>query len=149
MARKRWSGEIKAKAAADLMAGMTVREVAAKYGMPLGTAATLTPTSKRGAVYVRKIADLNELHDLFLEQLSYNFAALKAMTELMIKDPKFAAMNGDKLAVVYGVVFDKTGKLASAAVAGPAMDNAIPDDAPRYNALTTDADDTPTPSETD
>jgi hypothetical protein len=121
---KRWSPEVKAKVAADLMAGMTVREVAAKYAMPVGTVATLTRTSKRGAVYVRKIADINELQAQFLEQLGYNFGAMKAMTELIMSDPKFAAEQGDKLAVLYGVVFDKTGKLAGAAVAGAGLPSA-------------------------
>src|SRR5580765_8818640 len=115
---RRWSDETKAKAAADLAAGMTVREVAAKYGMPSGTVMHLTPTSQRGAVYASKIGRINDLQAKFLEQLDKNFAALSAMTELIVKDPKFAAEYGDKLGVLFGVVFDKTGKLAGATVAG-------------------------------
>lgn len=118
---RRWSDETKAKAAADLLAGMTVREVAEKYGMPRSTAADLTRTSKRGAVYVRKVTDLNDLQAKFLEQLDHNFAALTAMTDLIVNEPKFAAEYGDKLGVLFGVVFDKTGKLAGAAVAGSGL----------------------------
>lgn len=121
---RRYSAETKAKAAADLAAGMTVREVAEKYDMSRSTAAALTRTSKRGAVYVHKLVDINELQAQFLEQLGYNFGAMKAMTELIMTDPVYAAAVGDKLAVLYGVVFDKTGKLAGAAVAGAGLPSA-------------------------
>lgn len=150
---KRWSEEIKAQAAADLLAGMTVREVAAKYGMPHTTAANLTHTSKRGAVYVRKIANINDLHERFLEQLDHNLNALKALTDHIQKQTRHAVEHGDKLGIVYGVVFDKTGKLAGAAVAGAGIHSAAlsgdgaasdPD-----TLGTTDADDTQSTPEAD
>jgi DNA-binding transcriptional regulator LsrR (DeoR family) len=127
----RYSAETKAQAAADLLAGMTVREVAAKYGMSRSTVGNLTRTSKAGAVYVQRIMDINDLQHKFLEQLDHNFAALTAMTELIVAEPKYAAEHGNNLAVLYGVVFDKTGKLAGAAVAGAGLDRpALPDARP-------------------
>ena len=124
MARKRWSAEIKAQAAADLLSGMTVREVAAKYDMPHTTAANLTSTSKRGAVYVRRIANINDLQERFLEQLDHNLNALKALTDHIQKKTTHAVEHGDTLGILYGVVFDKTGKLAGAAVAGDGLGTA-------------------------
>ena len=117
------------------MAGMTVREVAAKYEMPQTTAADLTRTSKRGAVYYRKIANINDLQERFLEQLDHNLNALKALTDHIQKKPNHAVEHGDKLGILYGVVFDKTGKLAGAAVAGDGLGTAaLPEQEPAPDA---------------
>lgn len=148
---KRWSDEIKAQAAADLLSGMTVREVAAKYDMPRSTAAALTQTSKRGAVYVHRIVDLNDLNERFLEQLDHNLNALKALTDHIQKQTRHAVEYGDKLGIVYGVVFDKTGKLAGAAVAGSGLGPAAVsgDESPGDASAAIDADDPDGASETD
>lgn len=129
---------------ADLAAGMKLKEVMEKYDMPKGTASNLSPTSKRGRVKVSKIADLNQLHGVFLDQLSHQFAALRALLEVIQNDTPFAIEHGQELAILYGVLFDKTGKLTGAAMAGPGMDQPVRGDAgetPR--AL----DDTPDPQD--
>ena len=131
MARKQWSSEIKAQAAADLLSGMTVREVAAKYGMPISTAGALTHTSQRGAVYVHRIVDINTMRQRLLQQMDHNLDALEALTTHIQKKTNHAVEHGDKLGILYGVVFDKTGKLAGAAVAGAGLGSAaLPDGEP-------------------
>lgn len=149
MAGKRWSAEIKAQAAADLLAGMTVREVAAKYGMPISTAGALTRTSQRGAVYVHRIVDINTMRQRLLQQMDHNLDALKALTDHIQNKTDHAVEHGDKLGIVYGVVFDKTGKLAGAAVAGPPLDHAALSGYDSDDGAAPDADPQDTASETD
>jgi hypothetical protein len=125
MPRKVWSDEIKAMAAADLLAGMTVREVAAKYGMPRSTAGALTRTSKPGAVYVQKVLDINDWRARFAVTLDGCLGALDAMTGHIKTETKHAVEHGDKLGVLFGVVVDKTGKIAGATMDGPGLHPAM------------------------
>ena len=66
--RRRYSAEDKARIVADLDSGMSQREVAAKWDMPVSTVAHLSRTSKRGIVNASKLASLTNLNQSFLSR---------------------------------------------------------------------------------
>jgi hypothetical protein len=119
MPRKRWSDEIKAQAMADLAAGMTVKAVAEKYGMPRSTAGDLALSSQRGAQKIRKIADLQDVADLFRHHVALQFAAQEAMLRQMTDARYLARQPLADITAAYAGVFSKSGKLMGA-LYGPA-----------------------------
>lgn len=121
---RRYSAETKAKAAADLAAGMTIKEAAAKHGMSEAAAAKLSPTSERGRVYLDKIVQVKDLQVLFSELLIENVNALRSTVRQAHNATWRGRQSAADLATFYGVVFDKTGKIAGFALAGPALDRA-------------------------
>lgn len=125
MGRKRYSAETKARAAADLLAGETVRATAKKHGMSQTAVADLSRTSKRGAVYVRKLVNINDVQELFLEHLAHGFAAMRNMTDLTHDRAWLRSQDADQIATLYGVIFDKTGKIVGTALAGSQLDRAL------------------------
>lgn len=119
MGRKKWSEEVKAQAMADLAAGMTVKDVAEKYGMPRSTAGDLAPSSKPGGAKIRRIADLRDLEDEFRRQLGLNFAAQQAILELAANAEWLGQQSGSDVIALYATIFAKGGKLLGA-LYGPA-----------------------------
>src|SRR5580765_6090500 len=117
---RRWSDETKAKAAADLASGMTVKAVAEKYGMPRSTAGDLAPSSKRGATKIRKIADLQDLEAEFRHQLALNFAAQAAILEKFTDDAWLDRQTAVDVTGSYATLFTKGGKLLGALYGPPA-----------------------------
>jgi hypothetical protein len=133
MARKRWSAEIKAQAMADLAAGMTIKGVMDKYGMPKTTAADLAPSSKRGAMKVRKIANLHDLEEVFRHQLALNFAAQEALLRQVCDAEWLSTQSGADVVGLYSTIFNKSGKLLGA-LYGPAASAAVDDSADPQDA---------------
>lgn len=128
MAGKKYSAATKAAVAADLAVGMTIQEAADKHGVSYATAATLTPTSKTGRVYLERTIEVNELQILLSDLLRENIAALRSTVRQAHNATWRNKQTAGELATFYGVIFDKTGKIAGFAVAGPAMDRAaLPD----------------------
>jgi hypothetical protein len=121
MRGKAISDEVRVAIAADLAAGATRKEVAAKYGVSEGSVGRYSPLAKRGAVYRGKLASLNQLGDRYLSLLDKNFTALEALADHIAKHPGAYAGDAQGVAILYGVVFDKTGKLAGAALAGAGL----------------------------
>jgi hypothetical protein len=120
--------EIRVAIAADLEAGDTRKAVAARYGVSEGSVAKYSPLAKRGRVYRDRLVSINQLGDRYLDLLDKNFTALGVLADYIAAHPKEAAGNGQGLAILYGVVFDKTGNLAGAAVASAGMGPAaLPD----------------------
>lgn len=116
----RWSDETKAKVAADLAAGMTVKDVAARYGMPRGTVGHLAPTSKRGALKISKIANLKDLEAEFRNQLALNFAAQAAILGKFSDAAWLDRQGAVDLTGSYATLFTKGGKLLGALYGPPA-----------------------------
>jgi hypothetical protein len=129
--RRRWSADTKARAAADLASGMTIKAVGEKYDMPRSTVGDLAPTSKAGATKIRKITDLRDLEAVFRHQLSLNFAALEAITRQVIDAEWLRQQSAGDLIGLYATLFAKSGKLLGA-LYGPAaaeLEQPDPDDA--------------------
>src|SRR3954470_8332936 len=82
MARRRWPEETKVAAMADLAAGEKLNDVAKRYGVPVGTMAHWSPSSKRGSMKLSKIANLQDLEDAFRRHLALSFAAQEAILEV-------------------------------------------------------------------
>lgn len=133
MARKRWSAEIKAQAMADIAAGMTIKGVSEKYGMPRSTAGQLAPSSKRGALEIRKIADLQDLEDAFRRHLALNFAAQEAIMRLVLNAEWLPKQTGSDVVSLYSTLFAKGGKLLGA-LYGPGASAAVDDSADPQDA---------------
>lgn len=130
---KRWSEAIKIAVMADLTAGMTVKAVAEKYGMPRSTAGHLAPSSQRGAAKISKIADLHQLKAELEEQLAYRFAAQKNILGQTFDAKWMARQPASELNAMLDSSFRQSGKLLGA-LYGPGASAAI------------DADDTDAPS---
>jgi hypothetical protein len=125
---RRWSSETKAKAAADLASGMTVKAVAEKYGMPRSTAGDLAPSSKRGGTNIRKIADLQDVKELFQRHLALNFAAQEAILGKFTDAEWLDRQTAVDLSGSHTALFTKSGKLLGA-LYGPAAAAVGSDDA--------------------
>lgn len=130
--KRRYSEEVKAQAAADLAAGMTVKDVAAKYDMPRSTAGALAPTSKPGRAKIQKIMDLQDLEAVFRRQLALNFAAQEAILRQVMNAEWLAQQSGADVVGLYSTLFGKSGKLLGALYGPPAAaigdDTADPED---------------------
>lgn len=135
---KRWSEEIKAAAMADIAAGMTVKAVAEKYGMPLSTAAALSPSSKAGALKIQKILDLQDVKDVFQDHIAVSFAAQKQIMLQVFNAKWMARQSASELTAMYATFLRSSGKLLGA-LYGPDARSAID---------TPDSDAQDTPSET-
>ena len=117
--------ETRAAIAADLTAGETRKTVARRYGVSESAVARYSPFNARGAVYRRKLASVNDLRALFLEHLSESFQALHNITDLTNDRGWLRDQAADELATLYGVIFDKAGKLTGAALARSDVDPAV------------------------
>src|SRR4051794_23937368 len=118
---RRWSEQIKIQAMADLAAGMTVKAVAEKYGMPRSTAGSLTPSSRTGIARVQKIRDLQDLEDAFRHQLALNFAAQEAILELFTNAEWLHQQPAADVIAAYAALFAKGGKLLGALYGPPSQ----------------------------
>jgi hypothetical protein len=125
---RRWSEQIKMQAMADLAAGMTVKAVAEKYGMPRSTAGALTPSSKPGRAKIQAILDLQDLEDAFRRQLALNFAAQEAILELFTNATWLHEQPAADVIAAYAALFTKGGKLLGALYGPPSQ--RLDDDAP-------------------
>lgn len=110
--------EIRVAIAADLAAGQTRKEVADRYGVSEASVAKYSPLAKRGRVYRDKLVSVNDLGPRYLRLLDKNFQALEAITDSIVRDTEQFRGDASGQAILYGVIFDKTGKLAGAAMAG-------------------------------
>ena len=105
---------------ADLAAGMKVKDVAEKYGMPHSTAGALSPSSKPGALKIQKMMDLQDVADLFREHVGLQFEAQAAMLRQMTDARYLARQPLADITAAYTAVFDKSGKLLGALFGPPA-----------------------------
>jgi hypothetical protein len=117
---RRWSETIKAQAMADLAAGMTVKAVAAKYGMPRSTAGALSPSSKPGALKIQKMLDLQEVAELFSDHTRLSFAAQEAILRKFTDATWLDQQSAADLITSYTALFAKGGKLLGAQFGPPA-----------------------------
>jgi hypothetical protein len=120
MRGKRWSEETKAAAMADLAAGMKVKDVAEKYGMPHSTAGALSPSSKPGALKIQKMLDLQDVADLFSDHTRLNFAAQEAILRKFTDAKWLDRQPATELIGAYATLFAKGGKLLGAQFGPPA-----------------------------
>jgi hypothetical protein len=116
--------DIRAAIAADMAAGDTRKVVAARYGVSEGAVKRYSPLAKVGRVYRSKLVSVNQLGERYLELLDKNFAALGALSDYIAEHPGEVVNHPTGAAVTYGVIFDKTGKVAGAAMASAGLDPA-------------------------
>jgi hypothetical protein len=128
MTRRRWPEATKVAAMADLAAGATLADVAERYGVPVGTIAHWSPSSKRGSMKLSKIANLQDLEDAFRRQLALNFAAQEAILELFTDAQWLHQQPAADVIAAYAALFTKGGKLLGALYGPPSQ--RLDDDAP-------------------
>lgn len=113
--------EVRVKIAADLTAGHTRKEVAARYGVSESAVAKYSPLAKSGTVYRARLVSVNQLGERYLELIDRNFDALAAIAGQATDREWLAKQSAGEVATLYGVIFDKTGKLAGAALASAGL----------------------------
>lgn len=112
MGRRSYSDEQKAAVMAALLAGQSVSQVAKEYKIPEGTVkAWSSRTDRAQPVATPKKAEIGEL---LVEYLRENLTTLRAQSEAF-RDPVWLREQGaSELAVLHGVLTDKTVRLLEA-----------------------------------
>ena len=116
--------DIRVAIAADLEAGETRKTVATRYGVSESTVSHYAPLAKRGKVYRSRLGSINDLGQRYLVLLDKNFAALESLADYIAEHPGEVVNHPQGAAITYGVIFDKTGKVAGAAMASAGLDSA-------------------------
>lgn len=113
MARNSYSDETKAAAMAALLAGQSVGEVAREYKIPRGTVRSWKAKAESGGETVAT-QKKEEIGDLLVAYLETNLRTLRAQSEFFADREWLKEQNAQELAILHGVVTDKTVRLLEA-----------------------------------
>lgn len=105
---KKYSDEIKAQAMADILSGMSVKDVAAKYSINSGTLGAWKNRNRPSEFASLAREKKEEIGDKIRELLYTNVETLKELSIQSRDGAWFAKQNADSLAILYGVIADKT-----------------------------------------
>ncbi|MGL4641074.1 MAG: hypothetical protein ACRCVX_15265 [Shewanella sp.] len=109
--KTRHSDDVKASVMAALLSGQSVTAVAEDYKMPQQTVSRLK--AKLGELSVKK-----EIPDLVAELLETNLNALKNIAEQSGRENYIKEQSASDIAVLYGVIADKSFRILTAIAAG-------------------------------
>jgi hypothetical protein len=113
VARKGHDDTIKAAVMSALLAGQSVADVAKKYKLPQSTVSTWK--SQAGAVFDSiGIEKKERIGDLILDNLEASLLATKAMADAFADTKWIKRQNASEIAVLYGVIQDKTFRVLEA-----------------------------------
>jgi transposase-like protein len=113
-----YSPEVKAQVVAALLAGQGVTEVAATYKLPENTVKTWKRRLKdpEGGTKVSEVepAKKEQIGDLLIDYLHANLQTLRKQNEVFSDPVWLAKQNAADVAVLHGVITDKTIRLLDA-----------------------------------
>lgn len=113
MAPRAYSAETKAAALAEIANGNTPAYVARKYGLGVTTVQSWAKEQRR-EILPLKAARANLLTYEVFELVRLNIHAMKAMTEVASRPDYLEKQSARELAVLYGVLADKTYRVLAA-----------------------------------
>lgn len=122
MARREYSDETKAQVMAALLAGQSINATAAQFQIPKGTVSGWARRAGQGinselaTVATQK---RERIGHLIIDNLEAEMEATKAMTNVFKDEQWLRKQEASQLAVLYGVIKDKTHRVLEA----------LPDDA--------------------
>lgn len=108
--RTTYSEETKAAVMAALMAGQSVSEVARDYEIPKGTVSSWKKRLKIADNATQK----KEIGELLIDYLKTNLTTLKIQSEMFANVTWLKKQPAGELAVLHGVITDKTVRLLEA-----------------------------------
>lgn len=115
MARREYSDETKAAALAALLTGQAVSQVAATFGVPIGTLKSWQHRQAGGDPVAMVASEKRErIGDLLLEYLETTLETLKAQQQVFRDVAWLTKQSASELAVLHGVSADKAFRLLEA-----------------------------------
>lgn len=114
MGRASYSNEEKAAVMAALMAGQSVREVAAAYNIPRGTVGGWASRLNKEGVSTVTDAKKEEIGDLLVRYLSEVLTTLTAQAKVFADKDWLKKQDASSVAVLHGVLTDKAIRLLEA-----------------------------------
>jgi transposase-like protein len=121
MARTSYSDETKAQVMAALLAGQSVSSVARNYNLPKGTVSSWRQQAqKKGRVESSATQKGESLDDLLLAYVQENLTTLREQAQFFRDGQWLKRQDASALAVLHGVIADKTVRLLEAFGGEPA-----------------------------
>jgi transposase-like protein len=109
---EQYSEQIKAQALAALLAGQAPAQVAATFGIPIGTLKSWKSRQKNGDSVATVATEKRErIGDLLLEYLEITLETLKAQQVAFRHEDWLRKQSASEVAVLHGVSFDKAVRL--------------------------------------
>ncbi len=115
--RRTYDPAVKAQVIAALLTGQGAEKVAEQYKIPVGTAKSWKAKAKAddGVVTQKK----EEIGKLLLEYLAVSLSTLKKQAEFFADETWLRKQDASSVAVLHGVLADKTIRLLEALAPGP------------------------------
>ena len=117
--RKRYSDEMKAGAMAALLAGQSVSKVAKEYRIPRGTVGRWSSELRRSTKHFEE-EKKEEIGDLLMGYLEENLRTLVVQSQVFGDPDWVREQDAQELAVLHGVLADKTIRILEAISLDPA-----------------------------
>lgn len=110
-----YSEHVKAQALAALLAGQTPSQVAATFGIPVGTLKSWKSRQQNGAGVATVATEKKErIGDLLLEYLEEGLTTLREQVKVFRDADWLKQQSASELAVLHGVIADKQIRLLEA-----------------------------------
>ena len=115
--RRTYDPEVKAQVIAALLTGQGAESVAQEYQIPVGTVKAWKAKAKGpgGVATLKK----EKIGTLLLEYLAVSLSTLKKQAEVFADETWLKKQDASSVAVLHGVLADKTVRLLEALVPGP------------------------------
>jgi transposase-like protein len=120
MAKRKISSETKAAIMAALLEGQATSKVAADYRLPEGTVKSIRSRMKGTPMASVATQKREEIGDLLVDYVHANLGTLRKQNEVFSDRKWLEKQDADELAVLHGVITDKTIRLLEA-LGGPAQ----------------------------
>ncbi len=122
MARREYSDETKAQVMAALLTGQSVSAVASSYKIPYSTVGTWAKDAK-GLVRDSPIQKRERIGELVIDNVEAALEATRAMANVFADTEWLNKQEASQLAVLYGVISDKTYRILEALPDQPDADD--------------------------
>jgi len=122
MARREYSDETKAQVMAALLTGQSVSAVASNYKIPYSTVGTWAKDAK-GLVRDSPIQKRERIGELVIDNVEAALEATRAMANVFADTEWLNKQEASQLAVLYGVISDKTYRILEALPDRPDADD--------------------------
>lgn len=113
MARREYSDETKAQVMAALLTGQSVSKVADDFSIPYSTVGTWAKDAK-GLIRDSSIQKKERIGDLVIDNVEAALEATRALADVFADREWIEKQEASQLAVLYGIVSDKTYRILEA-----------------------------------